>query len=266
MDVFSGLSRRPGPRADRPLAWFADLPLAACIYGPAALAGLVLPYALLPSAGRPARAGARVRAGPGAGAPLRAHLLGVAAAHAGLAAAVTAAGAKSGFLPAGWALCALAAAAVAPDQARRPPRARAPAGSRAARQPCTQARRPQATGLAAAGSRRALRPARGPAYVCRPREAPARKRGREKRARASPRAAGAEPGAHGGGGGGVRAGAGGGRAARDRAARVCAGAHQHPGAPHAAAPLPARARGCHAKALPGVHAARVPQCVGSFSH
>jgi hypothetical protein len=118
----AGLSRRLGPRADRPLAWFADLPLAGCIYSPAALAGLLLPYALLPSAGRPARAGAGPAprgAGPGAGAPLRAHLLGVAAAHAGLAAAVTAAGAKSGFLPAGWALCALAAAAVAPDEARR---------------------------------------------------------------------------------------------------------------------------------------------------
>ncbi len=137
MDVFLGLSRRPVPRAERPLAWFADLPLAACIYGPAALAGLVLPYALLPSACRPARAGARARAGPGAGAPLRAHLLGVAAAHAGLAAAVTAAGAKSGFLPAGWALCALAAAAVAPDQARRPSLFHTPAGSRGAQYPCT---------------------------------------------------------------------------------------------------------------------------------
>lgn len=92
----------------RPIAWFGSLPLALGIYAPAAFAGLLAPYALLPSA----------RAGPGSPnlgpEPIyRAHLLGAALAHAAAASAATAAGAKSGFIPGLWALGALAAAASA---------------------------------------------------------------------------------------------------------------------------------------------------------
>ena len=88
----------------RPLAWFGSLPLALGIYAPAAFAGLLAPYALLPS----------VRAGPEYPDPsYRAHLLGAALAHAAAASAATAAGAKSGFIPGLWALGALAAAVFA---------------------------------------------------------------------------------------------------------------------------------------------------------
>lgn len=92
----------------RPIAWFGSLPLALGIYAPAAFAGLMAPYALLPSA----------RAGPGGPNPdldpsYWAHLLGAALAHAAAASAATAAGAKSGFIPGLWALGALAAAGFA---------------------------------------------------------------------------------------------------------------------------------------------------------
>lgn len=93
------------------MAWFGSLPLAFGIYAPAAFAGLLLPYALLPSAG--------TKSGPGM--PLHGHLLGAALAHAAAASAVTAAGAKSGFLFAAWALGALLAAVALKHPARTRP-------------------------------------------------------------------------------------------------------------------------------------------------
>ena len=90
----------------RPIAWFGSLPLALGIYAPAAFAGLLAPYALLPSA----RAGA---GSPNPNSSYRAHLLGAALAHAAAASAATAVGAKSGFIPGLWALGALVAAAFA---------------------------------------------------------------------------------------------------------------------------------------------------------
>ncbi len=90
--------------AGKPVIWFGRNALAAACYAPLALAGLLLPYAAFPAA---------------AAARLDAAVAGVALVQALTAAALTWAGAKSGFAFALWAACA-AAGLLAPRKV--PPR------------------------------------------------------------------------------------------------------------------------------------------------
>ena len=129
----------------RPIAWFGSLPLAFGIYAPVAFAGLLAPYALLPSARTdPGSSNLDPKSNPKPDTNSRAHLLGASLAHAAAASAATAAGAKSGFLGALWALGALAAAATAGGPA---PGLRRTAAALAACMPALVAAAPLATVL-----------------------------------------------------------------------------------------------------------------------
>ena len=78
--------------AGKPMVWFGRYALAHTVYGPAALAGLLVPFALLP------RAASQVDAA----------VLGASLVHAALAAALTRCGMRSGFAFALWAFAGLA--------------------------------------------------------------------------------------------------------------------------------------------------------------
>lgn len=78
----------------KPMAWFSSLHKAYLMYGPAGLAGLLLPYTLLQLSQ------------PGG---LQERLKAFAAVHAVLAAVMTHAGARVAFGPAAWSAAALAA-------------------------------------------------------------------------------------------------------------------------------------------------------------